>query len=44
MIKNVLGLLLAIVVACPLLAQENILKDFAESRRDKKYCLYPSTH
>ncbi|MFT4737795.1 MAG: hypothetical protein ACI8QD_002665 [Cyclobacteriaceae bacterium] len=26
-----------------LLAQESILKDFAESRHESKYCLYPST-
>ncbi len=24
-------------------AQESIIKDFAESRRDRKFCLYPST-
>lgn len=27
----------------PLFAQENIIKDFAEERRERKFCLYPST-
>jgi hypothetical protein len=27
----------------PLFAQEDILKDFAEERNERKYCLYPST-
>ena len=30
-------------MAASLSAQESIIKDFAESRRDLKFCLYPST-
>ncbi len=36
---------LLLLVFCSLISygQESIIKDFAESRRDLKYCLYPST-
>lgn len=27
----------------PLFAQESVLKDYAEERRDRKFCFYPST-
>ncbi len=38
----ILGLMLMGLLQ-PLLAQEYILKDFAEDRNESKYCLYPST-
>lgn len=34
---------LAMGLSEPLFAQEKIIKDFAEERRQRKYCLYPST-
>lgn len=27
----------------PLFAQESVVKDYAETRRDRKFCFYPST-
>ena len=30
-------------LAGPLFAQESVLKDYAEERRDRKFCFYPST-
>lgn len=42
MIKHILGIIL-LVIGCSLVAQEAPLKDFAESKKTKKYAFYPST-
>lgn len=40
---KLLGLIVLMGVGQPLLAQEDIFKDYAESHSDRRYCLYPST-
>lgn len=42
-LKYLLVSILFLGLSEPLFAQEKIIKDFAEERRDRKFCLYPST-
>ena len=42
-LKNLLLILLLSICSLATKAQESILKDFAEERRDLKLCFYPST-
>lgn len=41
--KILIKLLLLLVFVSPVLSQEQPLKDFAEDRRERKFCFYPST-
>lgn len=41
--SNILFILMIWGLLAPLFAQEGILKDFAEGKRDRKYAFYPST-
>jgi len=41
--RTLISLLFFILLATPALAQEKPLKDYAEDRRERKFCLYPST-
>lgn len=42
-LKRLISILLLAALSIPVLAQEKPLKDYAEDRRERKFCLYPST-
>jgi hypothetical protein len=42
-IKTFFSVILLVGLIQPLLSQEEPLKDYAEDRRERKFCLYPST-
>ena len=42
-VKTLISIILLLGLLGPLQAQEQPLKDYAEERRERKFCLYPST-